>query len=323
MHAMSQPPNLLDQVKHRTRALHYSIRTEQAYSFWIADFIRHHSMTHPSEMGVKQVESFLTHLAVERKVAAATQNQALSAILFLYKEVLGEEIPWVQDVTRARQPKRLPVVFSRSEAQAVIAQMDGQVALMVRLLYGAGLRVTEAVRLRVKDVDFDYRQIVVRDGKGRKDRVTLLPDSLDEALQSQIERVLTLHTSDLESGYGEVYMPNALGNKYRNAAKSPEWQFVFPATRIATDPRTGKQRRHHVQTQVLQRAVKKAVRNANILKHASCHTFRHSFATHLLENGYDIRTVQDLLGHKDVRTTQIYTHVIKRGGNAVRSPLDV
>lgn len=320
---MPKASKLLDQVRDRSRSLHYSIRTEQAYVFWIAAFIRHHAMTHPSEMGVKQVEAFLTHLAVERKVAAATQNQALSAVLFLYKEVLGEEIPWVQDVTRAKQPKRLPVVFSRHEAQAVIAQMDGQNALMVRLLYGAGLRVTEAVRLRVKDVDFDYRQVVVRDGKGRKDRVTLLPDSLEAPLKAQVERVLTLHGSDLEAGYGEVYLPNALGQKYRSAAKSPEWQYLFPAKRISTDPRTGKQHRHHVQTQALQRAVKQAVRNANILKHASCHTFRHSFATHLLENGYDIRTVQDLLGHKDVRTTQIYTHVIKRGGNAVRSPLDV
>ena len=319
---MSDAPKLLDQVRGRTRALHYSIRTEESYTYWIRAFIRYHGLRHPRDMGVAEVEAWLTSLAVDGKVAASTQNQALSAVLFLYREVLGEELPWVTDVIRAKRPERLPVVFTKAEAQAVLARLDGQVALVVRLLYGAGLRVTEATRLRIKDVEFSYRQVMVRDGKGQKDRVTVLPDSLLAPMRAQVERARRLHSADLADGFGEVYLPFAMGRKYPGAAKSVGWQYVFPAARLSTDPRGGGQRRHHVSTQLVQRAVKKAIREAGIDKHASCHTFRHSFATHLLENGYDIRTVQDLLGHKDVRTTQIYTHVLNRGGNAVRSPLD-
>lgn len=279
-------------------------------------------MQHPADMGATEVEAYLTYLAVNRKVAAATQNQALSALLFLYKEVLDIDLPWLKDVTRAKGPKRLPVVFSKDEARSVIARLDGQKGLMVRLMYGAGLRVTEVSRLRIKDVDFDYKQVIVRDGKGRKDRSTLLPQTLLAPVREQIGRAITLHQADLQDGFGEVYLPFALGRKYRGAAKATEWQYVFPAKKLSVDPRSEQRRRHHVRPELLQRAVKKAIREAGIHKHASCHTFRHSFATHLLENGYDIRTVQDLLGHKDVRTTQIYTHVIQRGGNAVRSPLD-
>ncbi len=259
---------------------------------------------------------------MERSVAPSTQNQALNAILFLYRDVLDINLGWLDDVVRAKPNERLPTVLSRGEVSQVLAHLDGQHGVMARLLYGAGLRLMECIRLRIKDVDLGYRTITVRDGKGGKDRVTVLPDSLLEPLREQIQRVRTLHTGDLAHGYGEVYLPYALTEKYPNASKELAWQYLFPSKKLSRDPRSGAVRRHHVNPQALQRAVKRAVKMAGISKKASCHTFRHSFATHLLERGSDIRTVQELLGHKDIRTTQIYTHVLKRGGHGVISPLD-
>ncbi|MES1951993.1 integron integrase [Salinisphaera sp. S4-8] len=273
-------------------------------------------------MGKAEIEAFLTHLAVERHVSAATQNQALNAILFLYRSVLEIDMPWMTDVVRAKHNRRIPVVLSVQEVKRVLAHLSGINELMASLLYGSGLRLMEAVRLRVKDVDFDYRQIVVRDGKGAKDRVTPLPERTVAPLKAQIEHVKTLHEQDLEAGYGEVYLPNALATKYPNAARELAWQYVFASEQLSRDPRADTTRRHHINEKGLQRAVKDAVRAAQVHKKASCHTFRHSFATHLLERGTDIRTVQALLGHKDVRTTMIYTHVLKRGGHGVVSPLD-
>ncbi len=301
---------------------HYSIRTEQAYTDWIKRFILFHHKKHPREMGGAEVEQFLTHLAVEGRVAASTQNQALSALLFLYKEVLKMELPWLEDMKRAKKPQRLPVVLTVEEVKRVLARMDGQHGLMADLLYGAGLRLLECVRLRVKDVDFAMRQITVRDGKGEKDRVTMLPQAVAEPLRAHLEKVKVLHEHDLEDGFGEVYLPYALDRKCPNAAKEWGWQYVFPAAGRSLDPRSGKERRHHVDEQSLQRAMKKAVRAAGLTKPATCHTLRHSFATHLLQSGYDIRTVQELLGHKDVETTMIYTHVLNLGGKGVASPLD-
>jgi integron integrase len=269
------------------------------------------------------VEAFLTHLAVERQVSASTQRQALSALAFLYREVLEQASGWLENIEPAKKPARLPVVFTRAEARAVLACLDGQPWLMACLLYGAGLRLMECVRLRVKDVDFGCRQIVIRDGEGQKDRLTMLPQAVVEPLKQHIEKVKALHDQDLADGFGEVYLPGALEKKYPNASRARGWQYVFPARRRSVDPRTGKQRRHHVDEKVLQRAVQKAVRETHIMKPGSCHTFRHSFATHLLEAGYDIRTVQELLGHKGVSTTMIYTHVLNQGGKGVRSPLDL
>ncbi len=319
---MSTKPRLLDQVRERLRLKHYSIRTEQAYVDWIKRFIFFHNKRHPAAMGKSEVEAFLTHLAVARKVAASTQNQALSAILFLYKEVLGRELEWLDNVERAKRPARVPVVLTGSEVRAVLAQLEGRHALMAGILYGAGLRLMECVRLRVKDVDFGYSQITIRDGKGEKDRVTILPAALHATLRTQLERVQTLHQKDLQEGFGEVYLPYALARKYPRAGREWAWQYVFPASKRSIDPRSGVERRHHLDEQTLQRAVKKAVRDAGISKPASCHTLRHSFATHLLQSGYDIRTVQELLGHADVSTTMIYTHVLNRGGQGVVSPLD-
>jgi integron integrase len=320
---VATPPRLLDQVRERLRLKHYSIRTEQAYVDWIKRFIFFHNKRHPSAMGKAEVEAFLSHLAVARKVSASTQNQALSAILFLYKEVLGRELEWLDNVERAKRPARVPVVLTEAEVRAVLAQMDGRHALMAGILYGAGLRLMECVRLRVKDVDFGYSQITVRDGKGEKDRVTILPAALHAKLRTHLERAQTLHRKDLQEGFGEVYLPYALARKYPRAGREWAWQYVFPASKRSVDPRSGVERRHHIDEQTLQRAVKKAVREAEIAKPASCHTLRHSFATHLLQSGYDIRTVQELLGHKDVSTTMIYTHVLNRGGRGVRSPLDI
>lgn len=320
---MTKPPRLLDQVRDQIRVRHYSIRTETAYIGWIRRFIVYHSKRHPRELGESHVEAFLTHLAVDRKVAPATQSQALNAILFLYRDVLGMKLDWIGDVVRAKPKERMPTVLSRGEVERVLAHLDGQHGLMARLLYGAGLRLMECVRLRIKDVDLEYKTLTVRDGKGGKDRVTVLPDSLAGTLQAQVERVRVVHASDLEQGYGAVYLPYALARKYPNADKEMAWQYLFPAAKLSRDPRSGSIRRHHVHAQALQRAVKRAVSAAGIHKKASCHTFRHSFATHLLERGSDIRTVQELLGHKDIRTTQIYTHVLKRGGRGVVSPLDV
>lgn len=320
--AAHNPPRLLDQVREAIRLRHYSIRTEQAYTDWIKRFILFHGKRHPREMGAAEVERFLTHLAVEGRVAASTQNQALSALLFLYREVLKVDLPWLGEMTRAKRPGRLPVVLTVEEVRRVLARIDGQQGLMADLLYGAGLRLLECVRLRVKDLDFEMRQITVRDGKGEKDRVTMLPQSVLEPLRAHLEKVKVLHAHDLEEGFGEVYLPYALDRKFPDASREWGWQYVFPAAGRSVDPRSGKERRHHVDEQTLQRAMKKAVRAAGLTKPASCHTLRHSFATHLLQSGYDIRTVQELLGHQDVATTMIYTHVLNRGGRGVISPLD-
>jgi integron integrase len=320
--SLPSSPKLLDQVRGKIRLKHYSIRTEQAYVDWIKRFILHNGKKHPNELGAEEVEAFLTHLAVEGRVAASTQNQAKSALLFLYREVLGDELPWLDNVEQAKAPKRLPVVLTREEVQKVLSHLEGQHRLAAGLLYGAGLRILECLRLRVKDIDFARKEILVRDGKGFKDRVTMLPQSLMAALQQQLERVKALHEQDVAAGYGEVYLPYALDRKYPNAAREWGWQYVFPSGNLSTDPRTGAVRRHHIQDQSVQRAVKQAVRNAGLVKLATPHTFRHSFATHLLEGGYDIRTVQELLGHSDVSTTMIYTHVLNKGGRGVASPLD-
>jgi integron integrase len=320
--SLPSSPKLLDQVRGKIRLKHYSIRTEQAYVDWIKRFILHNGKKHPNELGAEEVEAFLTHLAVQGRVAASTQNQAKSALLFLYREVLGDELPWLDNVEQAKAPKRLPVVLTREEVQKVLSQLEGQHRLAAGLLYGAGLRILECLRLRVKDVDFARKEILVRDGKGFKDRVTMLPQSLIPALQQHLERVKALHEQDLQAGYGAVFLPNALDRKYPNAAREWGWQYVFPSANLSTDPRSGEVRRHHVQDQAVQRAVKQAVRNAGLVKPATPHTFRHSFATHLLEGGYDIRTVQELLGHSDVSTTMIYTHVLNKGGRGVASPLD-
>ncbi|MGB9180735.1 MAG: integron integrase [Pyrinomonadaceae bacterium] len=313
---------LLDQVRDRIRTLHYSIRTEEAYLKWIREFIIFHGKRHPSEMGAKDIGTFLSYLATERKIAASTQNQALSALLFLYKEVLNQEIEWVRDVERAKRSQRLPVVFTKEETQAVLGHLREEKWLMASLLYGSGLRLMECVRLRIKDVDFAQQQITVRDGKGGKDRVTMLPHLLVEPLQRQLQRAKALYERDISEGYGQVSLPYALARKYSAAEREWSWQYVFPANKRSVDPRTGREQRHHIAETGLQKAVKSAIRAADINKPGSCHTFRHSFATHLLEAGYDIRTIQELLGHADVQTTMIYTHVLNRGGKGVRSPLD-
>ena len=301
-------PRLLQRVHEAIRVRHYSRRTEEAYVHWIKRLIYFHGKRHPETMGEAEVTAFLNHLAVERHVAAATQNQALSAILFLYREVLGRELPWLDGVQRPTRPPRVPVVLTRAEVERLLAGMTGTRLLIASLLYGAGLRVMECLRLRVKDADLSYRQVLVRDGKGEKDRVTMLPEKLVEPLRSHLERVRLLHARDLREGYGEVHLPYALARKYPRAGREWHWDGVV--------------RRHHLYESVPQRAIKEAARAADIAKPASCHTLRHSFATHLLEGGYDIRTVQELLGHSDVATTMIYTHVLNKGGRGVRSPLD-
>jgi integron integrase len=319
---MQNKPKLLDQVREKLRVKHYSIRTEQAYVDWIKRFIFFHQKRHPETMGNREVSEFLSHLATHRNVAASTQNQALSALVFLYQEVLGKEIGWLDDLERAKRPARLPVVLTQAEVRAVLADLDGRHELMAKLLYGTGMRLMECVRLRIKDVDFERGEIMVRDGKGGKDRITMLPRNVVDPLKNHLEKVRAIHEKDLAAGFGEVYLPFALERKYQNAAREWGWQYVFPASKRSIDPRSGKERRHHIDEKSLQRAVKSAVRASRIAKPATCHTFRHSFATHLLESGYDIRTVQELLGHKDVSTTMIYTHVLNRGGKGVRSPLD-
>lgn len=319
----AQEPRLLDQVRGKIRVKHYSIRTEQAYTGWIKRFILYFGKKHPRDMGAAEVEQFLTHLAVNGNVSASTQNQAKSALLFLYKEVLAVELPWLDNVEQAKNPKRLPVVLNRDEIQAILTRLERTHWLVAGLLYGTGMRIMECLRLRVQDIDFKRREILIRDGKGFKDRVTMLPVSLAATLQSHLAKVRTLHESDLAQGFGAVYLPYALERKYPNAAKEWIWQYVFPAAKVSTDPRTQAVRRHHVQEQAIQRAVKQAARDADLTKAATPHTFRHSFATHLLEGGYDIRTVQELLGHADVSTTMIYTHVLNKGGKGVTSPLDV
>jgi integron integrase len=313
---------LLDQLSDTLRMRHYSYRTEQSYVDWVRRYILFHHKRHPSTLGEEEIREFLAHLAADRNVAASTQNQALSAILFLYREVLKKELEPIL-ITGARRPERLPTVLTNEEVRRVLSDLMGTHKLMTQLLYGSGLRLMECVRLRVKDLDFDYRTVTVRDGKGEKDRITPMPDSLIVALQRQVERVRLFHDEDLAAGFGRVYLPNALEKKYPNAAVELGWQYLFPAPKCSPDPRSPDvTRRHHIEASGLQRSVKEAARKAGIHKRVTCHTFRHSFATHLLQNGHDIRTVQELLGHKDVRTTMIYTHVLNRGGLAVKSPLD-
>jgi integron integrase len=315
-------PRLLDQVRDAIRRKHYSIRTEATYCDWIRRYILFHGKKHPKDMGAAEIERFLTHLAVAGNVAASTQNQALCALVFLYKHVLAMEINGKIDAVRAKRPKRLPVVLSKAEVDRLMANLRGVHWLMAGLLYGAGLRLMECVRLRVKDVDFNQHHIIVRAGKGDKDRVTLLPQRLIPELENQLHYAKGLHENDLRRGYGCVYLPNALARKYPNAGKSWIWQYVFPSAALSKDPRSNTTRRHHIDESGLQKAVKAAAQKAEIHKPVTPHTLRHSFATHLLENGYDIRTVQELLGHNDVSTTMIYTHVLQRGPAAVRSPME-
>ncbi len=319
---MQEKVKLLDQVRAVARARHLSRRTEDAYANSIRRFIIFHQKRHPRDMGADEITAFLTHLAVEGKVAASTQNLALFALLFLYRDVLHIELPKVEGIVRAKRPERLPVVFTSSEAKTILSRLTGTPFLVASLLYGAGLRLMEALRLRVKDLDFGYQQIVVRDGKGAKDRVTMLPTSLRQSLKNHLVKIKTLHEEDLRLGFGEVWLPSALAKKYPNAGRDWKWQYVFPSIKFSTARDDDVLRRHHASETTIQKAVKNAMQSAHIEKHGNCHTFRHSFATHLLENHYDIRTVQELLGHKDVRTTQIYTHVMKNKA-VVKSPLDM
>lgn len=320
---MQTPPRkLLDQVRDALRTKHYSFRTEESYIEWIKRYIMFHGKRHPKDMGVEEVKAYVTYLATERQVAASTQNQALSAILFLYRYVLQTDLALPGKLVRAERPKRLPTVLTQEEARRVLAAMSGGVQLMAMLLYGSGLRLMECLRLRVKDIDFGNHQIIVRDGKGEQDRVTILPDSVIPALQIHLKLVRVIHQQDLKEGYGEVFLPYALARKYPSASKEFIWQYVFPASVRSLDPVSKRTRRHHLDPTVLQKAIRQAARSAGMEKPVSPHTFRHSFATHLLQSGYDIRTVQELLGHKDVKTTMIYTHVLQRGGLAVKSPLD-
>jgi integron integrase len=317
-----RPKKLLDQVRDIIRLKHYSYATEKTYVLWIRRYILFHNKRHPNEMGIAEIEAFLTHLAVQEQVAASTQNQAFSALLFLYREVLKQDFDAPVNALRAKQSRHLPTVLTKAETLAVIRRLSGVYQLFIQLLYGSGLRLTEGLSLRVKDLDFAQRMIIVRDGKGMKDRVTVLPDCLIGALQDHLRSVKRSHQQDLDNGYGSVYLPFALERKYPSAGREWIWQYVFPSSRISTDPRSGVVRRHHMHESGLQKAIKQAVRGAGVDKRASCHTFRHCFATHLLEDGYDIRTVQELLGHKDIKTTMIYTHVLNRGSLGVRSPLD-
>jgi integron integrase len=315
-------PRLFDEVRQRLRVNHYSVRTEKVYLGWIRRFILASGKRHPRELGAVEIEAFLTQLAVQGQVAANTQNQALSALLFLYREVLDLPLPWLENVVRAKRPQRVPTVLAREEVQRLLAQLDGRPWLLASLLYGTGLRLMECLRLRVKDVDFARNEITVRDGKGGKDRRTMLPRSLVEPLLREVERARALHVDDLDAGFGAVWLPHALARKYPNAPREFGWQYVFPSAQRSRDPRDGSERRQHFDDGILSRALKRAQQRAGIVKPVSAHTLRHSFATHLLETGYDIRTVQELLGHKDVATTQIYTHVLNRGAGGVLSPLD-
>lgn len=318
---MSQQPKLLDQVRNLIRLKHMSHKTERAYAAYIREFIIYNGKRHPREMGVDEIRAYLTHLAVDKNVAASTQNVAFNAILFLYKQVLVIELPLIDGVLRAKRPPRLPAVFTPEEAKAIISELDGSVRIIVSLLYGSGLRLTEALRLRVKDIEFGSAHIVVRDGKGGKDRTTVLPNGIIDDLRDHIEHVRLIHRQDVARGFGSVLLPYALARKYRNADKEFAWAYVFPSAKLSPSREDGVVRRHHTAESTVQQAVKRAMSKLNIFKHANCHSFRHSFATHLLEDHYDIRTVQELLGHKDVRTTQIYTHVMQKK-NSVRSPLD-
>ena len=326
LHPEPEPPGrprrLLDQVRDAVRVRHYSHRTEQAYVAWIKRFILFHDKRHPAEMGEAEVSGFLSALATERGVSASTQNQALAALLFLYREVLGIGVGWLDDLVRAKRPQRLPVVLDRAEVEALLSQLQGVPWLMATLLYGSGLRLMECHRLRIKDLDFSQREVLVREAKGGRDRVTMLPARVIGPLQEQLRRVAELHARDLAAGCGRVALPGALTRKYPNADREFGWQWAFPAARLSVDPRSGERRRHHLHESVLQRAIHGAARAARLAKPVGPHTLRHCFATHLLEAGYDIRTVQELLGHRDVSTTMIYTHVLNRGGRAVESPAD-
>lgn len=318
---MTQKVKLLDQVRAVARAKHLSNRTEDTYHNFIKRFILFHDKRHPKEMGADEIGAFLTNLAVKGNVSASTQNQALFALLFLYRDVLKIVLPRIEGVVRAKRSEHLPVVFTASEAKAVLSRLSGVSFLVAGLLYGAGLRLSEALRLRVKDIEFEAGQITVRDGKGAKDRRTMLPESLNEPLKKHLSGVKFIHDKDLQSGIGEVWLPFALARKYPNAGREWKWQYIFPSIKISPTREDGKPRRYHISETTIQKAVRKALVETEINKHGNCHTFRHSFATHLLENHYDIRTVQELLGHKDVRTTQIYTHVLTNK-SVVRSPLD-
>jgi integron integrase len=315
-------PKLLDQVRTVMRRQHYSIRTEETYVQWIIRFIHFHNLRHPQGMDTPEIEAFLSHLAVNGRVSASTQNQAFSAILFLYKQVLQKPLSARIDALRAKTAQRLPTVLSQAEVQALLEVLSGTHQLVARLLYGSGLRLMEALRLRVKDIDFEQHQIIVRAGKGERDRDTILPDTLRQPLKKHLQGVKALHQKDLAAGHGDVYLPYALERKYPNANREWGWQYVFPSHRLSVDPRSGKIRRHHLDESGLRKAIRRAAQHVAISKPVGPHTLRHSFATHLLENGYDLRTIQELLGHKSVETTMIYTHVIKRGGMAVRSPVD-
>lgn len=318
----TQPPKLLQLVSETIRTKHYSYRTEQTYIEWIKRYILYHGKRHPKDMGAAEIQAFITHLAVQKNVSASTQNQALSAILFLYRYILNKSIDLPGGLLRAEKSKTLPVVLTQGEALAVIGKMSAVPQLMAKILYGSGLRLMECARLRVKDVDFGNRQIIIRDGKGEDDRATILPETLIAPLQRQVQNVQRLHQTDLGDGFGEVHLPHALERKYPNASRELNWQYLFPASALSVDPVTKKTMRHHIDPSVLQKAVRAAAKAVGIQKPVSPHTFRHSFATHLLQSGYDIRTIQELLGHKDVKTTMIYTHVLQRGGLAVKSPLD-
>lgn len=313
---------LLTRVRDVLRMKHYSYRTEQAYISWIKRFIYFNDKRHPAEMSGPEISSFLSHLAVKEKVSASTQNQALCALVFLYKQTLGIDPGNFQEIQWSKKPRKLPVVFTEREVKSVIENLNGVYWLMGMILYGSGLRLQECLNLRIKDLDFEYRQITVRNGKGNKDRITMMPDRIIAPLKDHLKKVKKLHAKDLSNGYGSVYLPDALGKKYPNASKEAGWQFVFPGKNIARDPRSGILRRHHLHETVLQKAVKVAIKKAGTNKLAGCHTLRHSFATHLLESGHDIRTVQELLGHNDVTTTMIYTHVLNRGGRGAKSPAD-
>jgi len=322
MQSEPRPKKLLEQVRDAIRTKHYSYRTEQTYVQWIRRYILFHNKQHPNEMGVPEIEAFLTHLAVKEHVAASTQNQAFSALIFLYRHVLQMPLDERIDAIRAKRSRKLPTVLTPEEVRSVIQHMSGVHRLLVQLLYGSGLRLREAMQLRIKDLDFPQHQIVVRDTKGQESRITMLPTKLIYPLQEHLHDVKRIHQRDLDQGYGAVTLPFALARKYPNANRQWVWQFVFPASMRCKDPRSGAIVRFHLHESGLQKAVKRAVRHTGIQKRVGCHTFRHSFATHLLENGYDIRTIQELLGHKDVKTTMIYTHVLNRGGRGVRSPLD-
>ena len=319
---MAEKPKLLDRVRQAIRVRHYSRRTEEAYAYWIRRYIVFHKKTHPASMGAPEISTFLTWLAVQQHVSASTQNQALSALLFLYRHVLGIEVGRIEDVPRARMPIRVPVVLSRDEVRRVMEQLTGTMWIIVVLLYGAGLRMQDCLELRVKDLDFDRHQIVVRRGKKQKDRLTMLPTAVRERLHAHLSEVKRQHERDLANGVGRVVLPFALERKYPQASTEWAWQFVFPAARTCRDPQWGSPSRDHLHETVVQKAVNQAVRQAGLTKHASPHSFRHSFATHLLEDGYDIRTVQELLGHADVSTTMVYLHVLNRGALGVRSPAD-